>query len=248
MNYLLAIIAVIFVSLLSLIGVVTFAVKKQHLEKLLLVLVAFSVGALLGDAFFHLLPEAVLVAKGLTASVSILILLGIITFFLLEKVLRWRHCHEAHCEEHPMHVGTMNLVGDGVHNLIDGILIGASFLISIPLGLATTIAVAAHEIPHELGNYGILLHSGFEKKTALIYNFYSALTAIAGTILVLAIGGRVASVADYLIPFTAGTFVYIAMSDLIPELHHKESESQSFYHFFAIIGGLGLMALLLLLG
>lgn len=218
------------------------------MEKLLMLLVAFSVGALLGDAFFHLLPEAIFDAGSLRLSISTSLLAGIIVFFLLEKVLRWRHCHDEDCEEHPRHLGTMNLIGDGVHNFIDGVLIGASFLVSIPLGITTTIAVAAHEIPQELGNYGVLLHSGFERVKALRYNLYSALTAVIGTAVVLIVGNQIESLVQYLIPFTAGTFIYIAMSDLIPELHHGDNNIESIWHFIAIIFGVALMALLLLLG
>lgn len=248
MQYTLAIISVILISLLSFAGIVTFAIKQKHLEKMLLVFVAFSVGALLGDTFIHLLPEAVDKAGGFTTRIAFLILLGIVIFFCLEKFLRWRHCHEAHCEDHPSQIGTLNLVGDGAHNLIDGVLIGASYLVSIPLGIATTIAVAAHEIPHELGNFGVLLHSGFSRRKALLYNFYSALTAVIGTVLVLLIGAKIGNIVQYLIPVTAGNFIYIAMSDLIPELHHDDDTHSSYAHFIAIVCGIALMFLLLKLG
>lgn len=243
-----ALISVVLVSLISFVGIITFAVKQKHLDRTLLVLVAFSVGALLGDTFFHLLPEAVEVAGRFNVKIALLILLGIIIFFCLEKFLHWRHCHEAHCEDHPSRIGTMNLVGDAAHNLIDGILIGASYLISLPLGIATTIAVAAHEIPHELGNFGVLLHSGFSRRNALLYNFYSALTAVLGTAIVLIIGSRASNIVPYLIPVTAGNFIYIAMSDLIPELHHEDNTASSITHFLAILAGGALMYLLLFLG
>lgn len=243
-----ALFSVILISLISFVGIVTFAIRKKNLEGILLIFVAFSVGALLGDSFFHLLPEAIDEAGGWKSEIGFLVLLGIIVFFCLEKFLRWRHCHEEHCEDHPRQIGTLNLVGDAVHNLIDGILIGASYLVSIPLGISTTIAVAAHEIPHELGNFGILLHSGFSRRKALLYNFYSALTAVAGTLAVLFIGVRLSDVANYLIPFTAGNFIYIAMSDLIPELHHDDNTVNSYLHFTAIIAGVALMFLLLRLG
>jgi len=248
MLWLYALISVVIISLLSFVGIVTFAVKQKHIEKVLLVLVAFSVGALLGDSFFHLLPEAVEKTGSFTIEIALLVLLGIIIFFSLEKFLRWRHCHQEQCEDHIKELGTMNLVGDAAHNLIDGILIGASFLISLPLGIATTIAVAAHEIPHELGNYGILLHSGYSRKQALLYNFYSALTAVAGTLAVLIIGSHAGNIIYYLIPITAGNFIYIAMSDLIPELHHEEKASSSAIHFLAILSGIAIMLLLLYLG
>ncbi len=243
-----SIISVIIISLLSFVGIVTLAFKQKRLEKILLLLVAFSVGALLGDAFFHLFPESVERFGGFSVSVAMLTLAGIVLFFLLEKVLRFRHCHEDNCEDHPKHLGPLNLIGDGAHNFIDGILIGASYLISLPLGITTTIAVAAHEIPHELGNFGVLLHSGYSKKQALIYNFYSALTAVLGTIIVLIIGSGFGSIAGYLVPLTAGNFIYIASSDLIPELHRQNKARDSFYYFLAIIAGLVIMYLLLSLG
>lgn len=243
-----ALISVFLVSLISFIGIVTFALNPRYLSKILLVFVAFSVGALLGDTFLHLLPEAVDVAGSFNLQIASLVLLGIVIFFCLEKFLRWRHCHEEQCEDHPSQIGTINLVGDAAHNLIDGIIIGASFMVSVPVGIATTIAVAAHEIPHELGNFGILLHSGFSRRKALTYNFYSALTAVLGTVAVLAIGLKLGTIAQYLVPVTAGNFIYIAMSDLIPELHHEDNTANSIVHFLAIIAGSVLMYLLLFLG
>jgi len=248
MLWLYALTAVVIISLLSFIGIVTFAVKQKYIERVLLILVAFSVGALLGDSFFHLLPEAVEKAGGFKIQIALLVLLGIIIFFSLEKFLRWRHCHQDQCEDHTKELGMMNLVGDAAHNLIDGVLIGASFLISLPLGIATTVAIAAHEIPHELGNYGVLLHSGYSKRQALLYNFYSALTAVAGTIIVLIVGVRAGNIIYYLVPITAGNFIYIAMSDLIPELHHEDNAQSSIVHFVAILTGIALMLLLLYLG
>ena len=153
------IISVIIVSLLSFSGVIALALKKDFLRRILLILVAFSTGALIGDAFLHLLPEAVNEAGGFTGTIALSVFIGILIFFSLEKFLRWRHCHDIDCKDHPKHLGTMNLVGDGVHNFIDGALIASSYLISVPLGIATTIAVAAHEIPQELGDFGVLIHS-----------------------------------------------------------------------------------------
>lgn len=221
------------------------SIKHKSLERLLLTLVAFSVGALLGDAFIHLLPEAVADAGGFNLKISTMLILGILLFFGLEKFLRWRHCHDEDCNEHPHHLGTMNLVGDAVHNFIDGVLIGASYLVSIPLGVATTIAVVAHEVPQELGDFGVLLHSGMSKKQALLFNFYSACTAIVGVIFVLLIGTKLENTVSVLVPLTAGGFIYIAMSDLIPELH-KDNQKRSFVdHFLAIFVGVVIMYLLL---
>lgn len=225
------------------------AIKKESLEKILLILVAFSAGALLGDAFIHLLPEAIEKNGGeLNYQIAISIFVGIVIFYALEKFLRWRHCHDIECEEHPKHLATINLFSDALHNFIDGIIIGISFLVSIPLGLVTLIAVAAHEIPQELGDFGVLVHSGFSRKKALTYNFLFALTAVLGTIITLLIGPRLQILVDYMIPITAGGFIYIALSDLIPELHKEENLSYSTIQFIFMIIGIALMFGLLAIG
>jgi zinc and cadmium transporter len=247
MIWLYAIVSVLIVSLISLIGVFALALNQKFLNKILLFLVAFSAGGLLGDAFIHLLPESI-ATSGLTLFVSLSIFSGIIVFFILEKFLRWRHCHDVDCSTHVHHLGPINLISDGVHNLIDGLLIGASFLISIPLGITTTLAVIMHEIPHELGNFSVLLHSGYTIKKAIIYNFISALAAVIGVILVLLIGEKMVVFRDFMIPFTVGTFMYIALSDLIPELHKEVSWKKSLIQLVSFVLGIGLMLLLLLNG
>lgn len=249
MTWLYAIIGVTAVSLLSFLGAVTLAIKKESLEKILLVLVAFSAGALLGDAFIHLLPESVDKNGGVfTVNIAISVFIGIIIFYVLEKFLRWRHCHDLECEEHPTHLAGINLFSDALHNLIDGVLIGVSFLVSIPLGITTVIAVGAHEIPHELGNFGVLVHSGFTRKKALLYNFLFATTAILGTLITLIIGPSLKILVDYMVPITAGGFIYIALSDLIPELHKEENLSHSTVQFIFMLFGIALMFGLLALG
>lgn len=242
-----AIFSVFLVSLVSFVGAVTLAFKKDFLRNILLILVAFSAGALLGDTFIHLLPEAVSESGGFTYSIMFSIFAGIFVFFVLEKFLRWRHCHDIDCAEHPKHIGTMSLVADGVHNLIDGLLIGASYVASIPLGVATTIAVFAHEVPKELGNFGILLHSGFTAKKAIFYNFLFACTAIAGTIVALFFGSKVGDFVSIMIPFTAGGFLYISLSDLVPELHKEDQIHRSLIQLVAILFGIFVMFLLLIL-
>ena len=248
MTWTYTLISVAIVSLLSFAGVITLAIKKSYLKKILLILVAFSTGALLGDAFLHLLPEASDGTGGLSLLSTAMIFAGILLFFILEKFLRWRHCHDIDCQKHPKHLGTMNLVGDGVHNFIDGILIGASYLVSIPLGIATTIAVAAHEIPQELGDFGVLLHSGFKIKQAVWYNFLSACFAILGAIGALWLSAFSDSLIGPLIPLTAGGFIYIALSGLVPELHKEENLWTSLVQLIAILSGIALMYLLLQLG
>jgi len=166
-------------------------------------------------------------------------------FFVLEKFLRWRHCHDVDCDLHPKQLGTINLVGDAVHNFIDGALIGSSYLVSIPLGITVTLAVIAHEIPQELGDFGVLLHSGFKIKKAIIFNFLSALTAVVGTIVALLVGSKIESFIHIMLPLTAGGFVYIALADLVPELHKENKFWRNFLQFIVFVLGFLVMYLLL---
>lgn len=231
------------ISLISLAGVFTLAINQKILRKVLLLFVSFAAGTLLGDAFIHLVPKSF--SSDLpTLSISFLILSGILIFFILEKFLKWHHCHDEDCEIHPRHIAFMNLVGDGLHNLIDGAIIAGSYLVSIPLGIATTTAVLMHEIPQEIGDFGILLHSGFTSRKALAYNFFSAVLAFAGALFVLLLSGSIESLSLYLLPITAGGFIYIASSDLIPELHKETRLSKSFIQLFFFILGIAIMVLL----
>jgi zinc and cadmium transporter len=148
--------------------------------------------------------------------------LGIIASFIAEKFLQWRHCHIPTSKEHPHSFAYMNLFGDAVHNFIDGLIIGGSYLASVPLGIATTLAVVFHEIPQEIGDFGVLIYGGFSKSKAIFFNFATALTAIFGTIVALSLGFLMQGSAAFLVPFAAGNFIYIAGSDLIPELHKEE--------------------------
>jgi zinc and cadmium transporter len=240
-------ISVVIVSAISLIAVFFLTVSEATLKKLLLFLVSFAVGGLFGDAFIHLLPES-FEKLGFGLISSTLILAGILIFFVLEKFIHWRHCHDIDCEEHAHPMVAVNLIGDGVHNLIDGMLIAASYSVSIPLGFTTTIAVILHEIPHEIGNFGILVHGGLSVKKAVLYNFCSALAAILGAVLALIIGPQVKGFSEILLPITAGGFIYVAGSDLIPELKHEAHISHSFMQLIAILFGIALMALLTLVG
>jgi len=238
-------ISVLIISIISLVGIFTLGIKIKTLQKILHFFVAFSAGALLGDTFLHLLPEAN--EKNPSSTVAIAIIIGVLFFFALEKILRWRHCHEEGCEDHPKHLGYMNFVGDGLHNFIDGVLIGASFMASIPIGIATTTAVILHEIPQELGDFGVLLHSGFSKGKALWLNFLSATLAIIGALLILIIGNVAISFTNFIVPVAAGGFLYIALSDLIPELHKETKWQNAISQIFFIALGVGIMYLLLFL-
>jgi zinc and cadmium transporter len=240
-----SLLSVFIVSCISLVGMLTLAVKEKTLNKILLYFVSFSVGGLLGDAFIHLLPESIELNNGLY--LSFYILLGLVVSFIVEKFIQWRHCHIPTSREHPHPLAVMNLIGDSVHNFIDGLIIGASYLTSIQLGIATTMAVVLHEIPQEIGDFGVLIHGGFKIRKALFLNFVTALAAVMGTIVSLIIGSYAISLTNFLLPFAIGSFIYIAGSDLIPELHKETKPIKSFVQLFMLLIGIGIMYLFLLL-
>ncbi|HOX41007.1 MAG TPA: ZIP family metal transporter [bacterium] len=243
MNFSFALLAVLIISLISIVGILTLGLKQKVLQRALIVLVAFSAGALIGDSFIHLLPEAI--ESSSSSLLSIGLMAGIAFFFVLEKVVRWRHCHDVSCSDHPRHLGALNLVADGLHNFFDGVVIGASFLVSLPLGIATTLAVALHEIPQELGDFGVLLHSGFTVKKAVLFNFLSALASVLGLGVVYMIGQGAENFIEFMIPFTIGGFLYIALSDLVPELHREVGVKRSLMQLLGLFSGILVMALLL---
>jgi len=238
--------SVVVVSLISLVGVFTLSVQEKYIRRIIIYLVSFAVGALFGDALVHLLPESF---KNIESSltVSLLVLSGIIIFFVLEKFVYWRHCHIVENEKHHHPVVVMNIVGDFIHNFLDGIIIGASYIVSIPLGFATTLAVVLHEIPQEIGDFGVLIHGGLSVKKALLFNFLSALAALIGLFLVFALGSVASNFSLYLLPIAAGGFLYIAGSDLIPELKHETKIAASVGQLLAILLGIGVMMALLFL-
>lgn len=223
--------------LLGLSGIFTFFISKENLNKILLFLVSFSIGALLGGALFHFIPEAL---KTLSIPITILItIIGAIVFYLTEKILHWHHCHKTGvCIEHPY--SHLVLYGDAIHNFIDGIIIAGSFIISIPFGLMTSLLILLHELPQEIGDFGILIHGGFEKKKALIYNFIAQLTAILGGLLGYFFL-NISKYIVYLLPFAAGAFLYLAIGDLIPEVLKEKSKKKRIANLAAIILGLVLL-------
>ncbi|MBI4155324.1 ZIP family metal transporter [Candidatus Woesearchaeota archaeon] len=239
--------SVILVSLISFVGLLTISMRVEKLKKILIYMVSFSAGALLGDAFIHLLPEAIETA-GYDLRISVYLLLGILFSFIVEKIIHWRHCHiHPKSKEHVHPFAILNLLGDGVHNFIDGLIIGASYLASLPVGIATTIAVILHEIPQEIGDFGVLLHGGFSKEKALFFNFLTATTAILGAIASLFLSFYIENLTNFLIPFAAGGFIYIASSDFIPELHKEIKVKNSLLQFIAIVLGILVMIGLLYL-
>jgi len=235
--------SVILVSLLSLVGVVTLSLNRQRLQKVLIFFVAFAVGALFGDVFIHLLPES-FDKIGANLTTSLLVIGGFLMFFVLEKFIRWRHVGSAAEEKRLRPVVSMNLVGDAAHNLIDGMLIAASFMVSIPIGITTTLAIVLHEIPQEIGDFSILVHGGLSVRKALSFNLLASAMAVIGAIITLLIGERFESFASFLLPVTAGGFIYIAGPDLIPELQQEIKVSNSVWQFSAILLGIIIMALL----
>jgi zinc and cadmium transporter len=228
--WLYALASVILVSLLSVIGVVFISISEAKLKQIVFVLVSLAVGSLFGDVFIHLLPQAFEKLEA-RLEASLYLLAGIFIFFVLEKFIRWRHQHDLESQNAIHPVGYMNLLADGIHNFIDGMIIGAAYLTSLRVGIATTIAVAMHELPQEISDFGVLLHAGFSKKKALIFNFLSALHYFVAS----------------MIPLAAGGFVYIAGSDLVPELNKELEPAKSLVQLLAIAAGVGLMLLLTLL-
>jgi zinc and cadmium transporter len=232
-------ISILIVSLISLVGIISLFFNWGRLEKALIYLVSLSAGTLLGDAFFHLIPSSY--ANKNTFKVSLFLLSGILVFFILEKFIHWRHCHRIASERHPHPFSYIILVGDSLHNLIDGAVLAGSFLVSVPVGLATTLAVIFHEIPQEIGDFGSLIYGGFSRKKALILNFLTALTSFLGAGIVFVLSSSLPHVNQFLIPFAAGGFIYIASSDLIPELHKNTEIKKSIGQFLALLLGIGLM-------
>ena len=241
--YIYAFLSVLVVSGVSLLGVFTLSLKEQFLKKYIFVFISLAVGALLGDAFIHLIPEALEKATN-PVLVSILIILGMLIFFVLEKFMHWHHHGEDKGETHIHPVGRLVLISDGVHNLIDGLIIGVSFIASFPLGIATTIAVILHEIPQEIGDFSVLLHSGYSRKRALWLNFLSALTAVIGVFIAFILGEAGDGLVLLILPMAAGGFIYIAVADLIPELHKTKQVTNSAFQIIALVAGVLAMALL----
>jgi len=242
-----SLVSVVIVSLLSLMGVFTLILQGDRLQRITLFLVSFAVGGLLGDAVIHLIPES-FAPPNTKLSASLYILAGILGFFVLEKYIIWRHFH-VHAEDRKVKaVVPMILFGDAVHNFIDGAVIGASYLVSIPLGVTTTLAVVLHELPHEIGDFGVLVHGGLSVKRALLLNFLTALTAIVGTVASLMVGPYLQGYAVAVVPITAGGFLYIAGSDLVPELQEEVRISRSLLQLFCVLCGMAIMALLVLIG
>jgi zinc and cadmium transporter len=223
-------------SAIALIGSVTLFLSEAALKKILLPLVALAAGTLLGGAFLHMIPAAI-EKSGNQLSVYLWTLLGFTLFLALEQFLHWHHCHRAPSEHRPLTY--LILIADGVHNFIGGLAVAGAFLIDVRVGISTWLAAAAHEVPQELGDFGILIHGGWNKTRALLYNFLSAITFLVGGI--VAYGASFAIDVTFLLPFAAGNFIYIAAADLIPEIKHHDEPMGQVIHFLSFLSGLGLL-------
>jgi zinc and cadmium transporter len=227
-------------SAIALVGSVTLLLKAETLERIILPLVAFAAGSLIGGAFFHMIPAGI-TQSGSSTAFYVWILAGFSTFFALEQLLHWHHCHRASAScKRPLTY--LILIGDGLHNFIGGLAIAGTFLVDIRLGIMAWLAAAAHEIPQELGDFGVLVHGGWEKRKALMYNVLSALTFPLGGLLTYALSFNVD--VSFLIPFAAGNFLYIGASDLVPEVKEHEDLRINLLNLLSFILGLGLMLLI----
>jgi len=216
-NFLWAVSSSIVVSLVSLIGIFALLFNEKILDKILILLIGFSAGGLIGGAFLHLIPES-LEGMGLQAA-FLYVITGFILFFILERYFHWRHCHEGKCDIHAFTY--LNLIGDGIHNFVDGLVIGASFTVSINFGIITSLVIIFHEIPQEIGDFAVFIYGGFSKTKALFFNFLTALTCIVGAGAGYILSEGIKNFSGILLPITAGGFIYIAACDLVPELHKQ---------------------------
>ena len=239
------ILSVLVISSISLIWILTLWIKTEKLKKILIYMVSFSAWALFWGAFLHLIPESF--KDWFTLNTSLFILSGVLFGLITEKILHRNHCHMPITKQHVHSFAIMNLIGDFVHNIIDGLIIWASYLVSIPVWFATTLAVILHEIPQEIWDFWVLIHWWFSNKKAVFMNFLTALSSIIWLVIALVLAWKIANIQQFLIPFAAWSFIYIAGSDLIPELHKENKTSQSIIQIIAFVTGISVMSLMLLL-
>lgn len=237
------------VSLVSLTGLFALWIEPERLKYIIPYLVALAVGVLLGDAFIHLIPDAVQ-RQGSISTVCLTALLGMFLFFVLEKLVRWRHDHQINIPDQTRDIrpiAKMNLMGDAVHNFVDGILIGGSFLVDPVLGFTTLLAIIVHEIPQEIGDVGALVHGGYSAAKAVLYNFYCSLTVVAGTVFTLLSSQLAESSLTFLLPIAAGGFIYIAATDMIPALHEHSTIPHLLGQTIIFALGIGFMQSIIIL-
>ncbi len=248
-NIIWAVISVILISLVAVVAVIPLLSKKKLSNHLLLFLLSISVGVLLSTVFMNFIPE--MVEHGYNLWIALYILLGFLIMFILEKFVHWHHhvkCKGPDCHGHAYNLAPLILFGDGVHNFIDGLVFAGSYAVNVTVGIAATVSILFHEVPQEIADFGVLLYSGFSKKKALLFNFLSAGTAIFGTVLGFFLIGRLHGFTDFMIPFAAGNFLYIAASNLLPQLHRHCKLKDTLLHLFAIGIGIGIIVLVTLYG
>lgn len=230
-------------SVVSLIGGVLLLAKEKFALRISHFLASFAAGALLGTTFFDLLPEGIEASKGSGTSIFLWTLIGILAFFLLERFIHHHNQGSGHDREQS--IVPLIVIGDSVHNFIDGVAVAATFLISIPLGIVTSLAVAAHEIPQEIGDFGLMLHKGVSRKSVLFINFFSALTAMVGAILTYLSKDLVQGLLPLALAITSGFFIYIAVANLIPEIHSRENQKLAFWETVMLLLGVAVIWVIL---
>jgi zinc and cadmium transporter len=246
MTLLAILVATVAVSLVSFVGIAMFGLKQDVHDRILLALVGLAAGGLMGSAFLHLLPEALTFSA--QEDIFLITLLSFVGFFLIERILHWHHCHHADHEHETHTFGTMSIIGNTIHNAIDGLVIAGSFVLDWRLGVTTTLAVILHEIPHEFGDYAILVYAGYSRVRALLLNALTAVAAILGGIIGYYAALSSVSFEIALIPIAAGGFIYVAGSDLIPEFRNDRDGSSVALTFVMFVIGVGLMYVLKVIG
>lgn len=234
------ILSTLLISAVSFSGILFLALRKKLLNKTVFILVSFAVGALFGNSFFILVPES-FHEMDAGPTIGLLIVAGLLFLFVVEKFIHWYHNHDMRHIKKVKAIGPISLLTDTVHNFTDGILVAAAWMFSPETGISTTIAVLLHEIPQEIGDFGLLIHAGFSRKKALLLNFVAACSAILGAALTLLVGQHLSNISIYILPVAAGGFIYLAGSDLIPELQRERSVKKSLLQFISILAGLALM-------
>ncbi len=229
----------VLISLVSFIGALTFVLNEKVLNKIVTLLIGFAAGTLIGGAFLHLIPEA-LEGYSSTEVIFLLFLGGFVFFFLMERFMHWRHCHKTiDCDIHPF--GALNLFGGAIHNITDGMVIAGTFFINFQTGIAAAFAIIAHKIPHEMGDIAVLLRSNYSKKRAVLYNYISDLFIVVGTVIGLLLVEQIENMGIILSAVSAGGFVYVAASDLIPMIHQNKNQKESNIAFLFFVLGLAFM-------
>ena len=235
-----ALLAVTGISLISLVGIFTISINQNFLKRITLFLISLAAGSMIGSVFFQILPELYELTENAEVAGGIVVC-GLVIFFLLEKVLHWNHCHQGLEKDHKHSLAIKNIFADGLHNFVDGLLIGAAFTVDTEIGIAAAIAIALHEIPQEIGDFGILIHSGLSTRKALVLNFVSALLAVIGTLLAFVVGDVNEDFSAVLLGIAAGGFIYIAVADLLPEIKHEDDTKKSLMQVVFFSVGLLLM-------